>query len=438
MSAGVYVAFDHGLRENLDETVQLRAEANLAFVDLGAEPPVLRATGDPGQERAHGEAVLRLFGADGRLLSDASPAAGGAPGELDAVKAAVARASPVMRTLDYSDSETFRIEAIPVLADGVVRAVLVTGVERSAVSEPLRVLATILRVAVPLAAVALGAGAFFIARRALAPVAEITATARRIADGDLRGRIGAIGARDEVGELASAFNEMIDRVAETVERERRFTADASHELRTPLTAIETSLEVTLSQERTTAQYREALESVKANAARMSRLTRQLLLLSRLDADAMRSDFEQLDLDGLVAAVVAEFRDAHPTAQVNLQGSGGPLPLRGNLELLARAFTNVLENALVHAGPEVVISVDLAVTRARATVRIHDTGPGIPAELAPEIFQRFRRGDSARSGGGSGLGLAIAERIVEAHGGSISVLPGPGATFAFDFPLEQAG
>ncbi len=428
MSVAVYVAFARELQANLDDTLQLRAAANLQLVDSSQSPPVLRGGPDPGSERSQGQAVLRLFRPDGRILDDASPAAETSEQERALVLQVVTADHDVSATIDLAGDEDFRVVASPVRANGAIIGVLVTGIERSQVTAPLSALRLILAIAVPATSVALALGSFSIARSALKPVARITATARQITQGDLHRRIQGVESNDEVGELATTLNSMIARLAETVDRERRFTADASHELRTPLAAIETSVDVTLSRQRGEDEYRHTLEAVRTQAHRLTALTRQLLLLSRLDSDQAQREFERLDLPSLVEAVAATFSDEHPEARLTVEPGTEPLEVRGDVELLARAILNILENAVVHVGPSVAITVRVSKRAGppRAVVTISDDGPGIPPGLAPEAFQRFRRGDTSRTRGGSGLGLAIVEGIVGLHGGEARLLPPAGA------------
>lgn len=439
MSFAVYRSFDRELGRNLDDTLRLRAASNLQLVDTNTSPAGLAVSLDPGLERSQGEVVLRLFDPNGRILVDASPAAMTAPSEAALVRKAAGGDSEVYGSVTLSQGEDYRVVASPVRSGGMVVAVLVTGIERSQVNEPLAILGLILLIAVPVTSLAVGLGGFLIARGALKPISTIAATASQIAAGDLERRINGVTTRDEVGELAHTFNAMIGRLAEAVGRERRFTADASHELRTPLAAIETSIEVTLRQDRTADAYRHALLTVATQAHRLTTLTRQLLLLSRLDAEQARAHFDSVELGGLVEAVAGSFAEGHPSAQIHVSIQDGPLEVRGDVEQLTRAFLNILENAAVHAGPAVEVAVSASSAGGRLLVRISDNGPGIDPELATDVFQRFRRGDGPRSSGGSGLGLAIVESIVRLHGGEIRLVSpgtGSGARFEFSFPLAS--
>jgi heavy metal sensor kinase len=442
MSVAVYAVFDRQLIANLDDTLSLRSETNLQLIDTTVAPPALRVTSDPNHELRVGEAVLRLYSVDGTLLVNASPATGLTVEEQRVVTAAIDRNADVFSTIDLHDDEDYRVLASPVRSQGTLVAVLITGLERSRVQNPLSILRLILFVAVPVTAIAAGLGGYWIARRALHPVAAMTATARRITHEDLHQRVEGAGSDDELGQLARTLNSMIARLAETFDRERRFTADASHELRTPLAAIETGIDVTLAQERTPAEYRRVLTLVRRQAGRMHTLANQLLLLSRLDAEEIRHTFAIVDLSGLIEAVVESFRTVHETAMVKIEGAADPLDVRGDFELLARAFLNLLENAVSHVGPTVVVTIALCRgLDGTAIVAIEDDGPGIPDALATEIFQRFRRGDSSRAEGGAGLGLAIVDAIVRGHGGAVGLAPsrcGRGSRFEITLPPVDAG
>jgi signal transduction histidine kinase len=372
------------------------------------------------------------------LLVDASPASTTAPPEDQVVRETLSVRHEVFRTVELDDHEDYRIVATPIERDGDVVGVLVTGIEWSRVDEPLQTLRIILIVAVSLTGAALAGGAYLIARHALQPVAQIVMIARRITRGDLLQRIAASPARDEIGELTSTLNAMIARLAETVERERRFTADASHELRTPLAAIEAAIDVTLTQPRPVAEYERVLQMVRTQTQGLHRLAQQLLLLSRLDAQELRAGFELLDLGEVIGVVVESFVETYPTAHVHLSTPNEIITVRGDVELLARALINILENAVAHVGHDVVLTIDVQTTLAQtAVMTITDNGPGISSELAAAVFQRFRRGSASRSGDGTGLGLAIVESILSAHDGTAQLLsrpPGEGAGFVLTLPL----
>lgn len=441
MSVMVYIAFEQQLRATLDDTLRLQAASNLERVDASATPPILDVGSDPGQERFAGEAVLRLYDLHANMLVDGSPASASADAERDVVRAVIATSNDVYRTIELSENEAYRVLASPVRRAGTITGVVVTGIEWSRVNQPLETLRLILLIAIALTALALAGGAYFVARRALYPVALITATARRITNGDLHQRIASTSIRDELGELTSTLNSMIARLAETVDRERRFTADAAHELRTPLATITAGIDVMLLHNRRPDEYRRLLGIIREQTHGLTALSQQLLLLSRLDTQDVWNDFETIELTGLVDAIAEAFQDAHPDVTLSQQLLDEPLYVRGDPELVTRAIVNILDNAVSHVGPTVRLHIIVQHTPGgSAQLVVIDDGPGIPQDLAPAVFQRFRLGDASRSQGGSGLGLAIVEAIMHGHRGSVRLLPnqkGEGARFALTFPVAAA-
>lgn len=436
MALSVYLAFENSIRHNFDDTLKARAASNFTLVEVSNSGLTLRLAQDPGNERANGVALIRLYDPAGVIIADGAVAARGTPAESAVARQVATSGKPAIATLNFPGGEQFRILASPILNAGAVQGVLVTGLETDQIKAPLSILRAILFVAVPTTSLALAAGAFIIAGRALRPITAITTIAHRVASGDLRERITGVTSRDEVGELATTFNHMIDRVGETVERERRFTADAAHELRTPLAALDTSIDVTLSQPRSVAEYQLTLAAMRGQTTRLTSLMRQLLMLSRVDAERVAATFEEFDLAAFLTAVCEAFQDSHPRTEVRTVGLDRPLPVRANFELLTRLFGNLLENAVVHGSPDARIRVELVRRTDEARITVHDDGPGIPEAIRGAVFQRFRRGDAARSRGGSGLGLAIVEAIVEAHGGQVRVLPGgKGTTIDISLPLR---
>lgn len=423
MALAVYGVFAQQLMASLDQTVELRSNSYEELIDTASNPPALRisvADADLGA----GEAVLRLYAADGALLQDASPRSKTAAGERALVEQAAASQQAIFGTIDLADNDDYRVLARPV-GGGPAQVILVSGLELSRVNGPLRLLRIILVIAVPVTAAGASLGGYWVATRALEPVAVMSETARRISGGDLSQRVPGETAGDELGQLAATFNTMIDRIDETLRRERRFTADASHELRTPLAAIDATIDVTLARSRDETAYRAALADVRAQANRLAQLTGQLLLLSRLDALEFRADFEPVDLGEVLEAVSEPFVTADRPLAIEIARSAGRHEVQGDFELLARAFFNIIDNAAKHGGPGVSMSIELEQQGRWETLRFADHGVGMPAALMPQIFERFHRGDAARTTPGAGLGLSIVEAIVEVHGGTISAEPTPG-------------
>ena len=200
-------------------------------------------------------------------------------------------------------------------------------------------------------------------------------------------------------------------------------ADASHELRTPVSTIRTAADVTLSRPtRDPVEYREALEVVAQQSARLARLVDDMLVLARADAGGYRLVFADVDLGDLAAECVHDLAVLADPRQIALAcGVARGTFVRGDQMLLRRMLLNLLHNAIVYTPVGGRVSVSLDLRDGVAELRVSDTGRGIPPEDRERIFGRFVRLDPARGEGGSGLGLAIARWIAEAHGGTLSVV-----------------
>ncbi len=308
----------------------------------------------------------------------------------------------------------------------------------------LRVLLIFAVVTVVAVAVAATAGVVII-RRALAPLNRVAATAAQVANLPLdRGEVALpvrVPERDanpntEVGQMGSALNRMLDHISAALStrqasetRVRQFVADASHELRTPLTAIRGYSE--LAQRRrdeVPAEVAHAMGRVASEAERMTHLVEDLLLLARLDS-GRPLEREPVDLSKLAVDAVSDAHIAGPDHKWNLDLPEEPVLVTGDAARLQQVLTNLLANARTHTGPGTTVTLSLTATDRKAVLTVADDGPGIPAQLQSEVFERFARGDTSRSrrGGSTGLGLAIVAAVVKAHGGHIHLSSRPGDT-----------
>ena len=279
-----------------------------------------------------------------------------------------------------------------------------------------------------------------LARQALRPIDRIVTTARGLGEANLAERLPHPGTRDEIGRLVATLNDMLARIERGVDAQRRFTADASHELRSPLSRLRAELEVTLRRPRDRAEYEEALRSCLDEVERLSRLTDELLLLARLDAgDAREAPPAPVALEPILEDAVRRLAPeaARRGVAVSLQASASPAVPVGP-STVGLVMTNLLENAVKFSPPGGRVTVALSADTGEALVSVADTGPGIPTEELPRLFERFHRGAAARvaEAPGVGLGLAICRALVERHGGRIAVEspPGGGATFRVHLPL----
>lgn len=307
----------------------------------------------------------------------------------------------------------------------------------------LRGLRSQMLIGLPLALLLAGLGGYFLAGHALRPIDQITRTAQAIHADNLQRRIAYTGPADEVGRLAGTFDAMLDRLQASFARERRFTSDAAHELRTPLTALKGRLDVTLSQSRPPQAYVATLQEMQEQVDRLIRLSNDLLFMARLDTGQFISHRETIQAKEFLDAVLDQIRPlaAAKTISINETMPAG-LTLYGDMELLIRLFLNLLDNAVKYTPEQGKVTIAAAASHPHIAITITDTGPGIPPEHLPHLFERFYRADLDRGrqgqAGGAGLGLAIAYDIAQAHGGTISVVTpvqdGHGSTFIVQLPM----
>ncbi len=284
-------------------------------------------------------------------------------------------------------------------------------------------------------------GGYFLARRALRPVHQMSQTANEITADRLNRRLDVDNPHDELGALAQTLNRMIERLERSFSEIRVFTADASHELRTPLTAIRTEAEVALSKSNGK-ENQQLLGSILEECDRLTRLTDQLLTLSREEAGVVRHVRDRVDLAALVRGVVETMRLLAETKGLRLHiDEKGPVWVPGDEARLRQVFFNAIDNAIKYTPEGGAIEVWVETNTQAARVTVKDTGIGIPAEHLPRVFDRFYRVDKARSRdqGGTGLGLTIARSIVLAHGGKIALasILGQGTTCTVTLPLAPA-
>jgi heavy metal sensor kinase len=278
--------------------------------------------------------------------------------------------------------------------------------------------------AVPAFLVIAAFGGYWLSRRALAPVDEITQAARDIGAQDLGRRLVVHKTGDELERLADTLNGMLGRLETAFQRITKFTADASHELRTPVSVMRTSAEITLRKPRSEEEYRETLAQILHESERLSQLIEQLLILARSDAGSavlpmVRTDLKEPFRNACQqASILAGKKQLAFTERVPEK----PLWVHGDSPSLERLFLILLDNAVKYTPDGGRIEVQLNSEDGFAVAAVRDTGIGVAAEDIPHVFERFYRADRARSRdfGGSGLGLAIGTWIAQVHGGEIRV------------------
>ncbi|MFD7156735.1 sensor histidine kinase [Kribbella sp. NPDC059898] len=291
--------------------------------------------------------------------------------------------------------------------------------------------------------VAAGGVAIFVVRRQLRPLRRVAQTAREVAALPLdTGEIGVTARvpdqltdeRTEVGQVAVALNTLLghmegalDARHRSEQQVRQFVADASHELRTPLTTIHGYAQLSLRQ-RDPELYTHAMGKVMVETTRMASLVEDLLLLARLDA-GRPLDRQQVDLSRMARDSVADAEIVAPSHHWDLAVPADPITVIGDEQRLHQVVTNLLTNARRHTPAGTTVTVSVRRLDHTAVLTVHDDGPGIPADLLPNVFQRFTRADTARTRatGGTGLGLSLAESITHAHAGTLTLTSKPGST-----------
>jgi two-component system, OmpR family, sensor kinase len=297
---------------------------------------------------------------------------------------------------------------------------------------------------VSLIVLALVAGfALWLVRLGLQPLEGIGTTAGAIAAGDLSRRVVPADERTEVGRLGLALNAMLAQIEaafeerrRSEERLRRFVGDASHELRTPLTSIRGYAELfRRGAESRPQDLAKSMARIEAEASRMGVLVDDLLLLARLD-QGRPLEREPVDLVEVATAAVEAARAIDPVRTIDLE-AGAPVEVVGDEGRLRQVIDNLVDNARVHTPAGAAVHVRVATEGDDAVLVVSDEGPGIPPDVEARVFERFSRGDPARSRetGGAGLGLSIVSAIVESHGGTVRAIPhdGVGATFEVRLP-----
>jgi two-component system OmpR family sensor kinase len=348
----------------------------------------------------------------------------------------------VAETNDPGDRHRLAIRRITITPANV-GFIAVAGGSLEPLDDELEALREVLLYIVPLALMMAGAGGWFLARRSLAPVAAMADQARRIGVGDLSARLPVTTPGDELGRLASTFNDLLERLERSLDQQRQFMADASHELRTPVTTTRTAATVALQQpHRDEADYRETLAIVEQQAARLSRIVEDMFTLARADAGNYPVRREDMYLDEVVGEVVRAARvlAAARDVGIELRAPEG-IPFTGDEDLIRRLVVNLLDNAVRYspAGSTVRVQVDTA--QDGHTIVVQDAGPGILPEDQGQIFERFYRVDRARTrrvtDAGAGLGLALARWIARLHGGDLVLTRSSagGSTFTATLPVR---
>jgi two-component system OmpR family sensor kinase len=407
--------------------------------------PPAGGAGPPAQVEARGlptgTVTVRLLGDQtpvGRRLDSQGVIVGVSETDLAAITDFPHDGEP--RTRDLGDLGEYRLVAV----ERGPGDVIVTGLPMSDVDETLLSTGLVVGGIALAGLLAAGAAGVLIVRRTLQPLQDVARTAGRVAELPLdRGEVAIADRvparytdpRTEIGQVGLALNRMLGHVdnaltarQESETRVRQFVADASHELRTPLAAVRGYAELVRRGGEATPDVLHAIGRVESEAARMTTLVEDLLLLARLDS-GRPLEYSTVDLSRLVLDAVGDARVAGPEHHWRLDLPAEPVTAPGDAARLHQVLANLLSNARTHTPPGTTVTTGLSISDDEVELTVTDDGPGIPEHLQPEIFERFARGDSSRSraAGSTGLGLAIVAAVVQAHDGEVGVESRPGRT-----------
>ncbi|HEY9282197.1 MAG TPA: heavy metal sensor histidine kinase [Pyrinomonadaceae bacterium] len=439
----VYVMLSRALHRRVDDALRSTLEISITSLTNDAEEgqSPRSAAQSTASELSHPQQALMIFDDAGRLLAEH-------PYEEDlhirlpdlgAIPADEVYLYTVTEEDDADDHHRLAVRRVRIPPADTPYIVLASQ-PLEAVEDELESLREILYFATPAALLLAGVGGWFIARQGLAPVAAMARSARQIGAGSLDSQLPVANPRDELGQLATTFNELLARLDAAFDEQRRFMADASHELRTPLSVMSTAAGVTLKkQRRDEAEYREALRVVAEQARRLSRIVNDMFLLARADAGRYPVRKRALYLNDLLTEVTRAggvlAADKGVTFEVsNLEEAA----FHGDEDLLRQMLLNLVDNAVKFTPAGGVVRLGLERRGGEYLLSVSDTGPGIPAEARAHVFERFYRADKARTradDGGAGLGLAIARWIAEAHDGDLELYDSgrAGSTFVARLP-----
>ena len=429
----VYASMRRALYQAIDDELLLAADATSAIAledgRLIENEPITQSL-VTARSRSQ-DISIRLLGHEGQVLHTS--------GEYPFTKAL-----PVTYTSSFFVSYfepkrqvTLRYYSAPIVLGKQTLGTVQVAQSLSAADGTLRQLSLVVTLGIPVLITLAAISAYFIASRTLEPIDQMTRTAFTITASDLSARIELPNTQDEVSRLAATFDEMLDRLESSFQRERRFIADASHELRTPLTAMNAILSVIREQRRTVEDYEAALDDLNQVNNRMRALVEKLLQVARAES-AARTVRETVNLSQLVCDLCETMQGLAEQKQLRLvcACSDGILVL-GDADALLRLFINLLDNAIKYTDTgEVHMRSEVDAAHKLARIRIRDTGRGIPPQDLLKIFDRFYRADPSRSAAGFGLGLTIAQDIARSHGGHIeaSSMIGEGTTFTVTLPM----
>ena len=418
------------LRRDLDDTIdaELRHRAADFVALVGDERDAGAALA------AGGEPLAQVYAPSGRLLASTRQLA--ATRVLSVPEVRRAAREPLQLDRLATPAGEVRVLAVGARTEPDRPVVVAVGNALASHDGALERLRTLLLLVGPFALLLASYAGYQVAGAALRPVERMRRRAEQITEHDAAERLPVPDTRDEIEALGRTLNELLERLDAALARERRLLSDASHELRTPLTVLRTGIQVALRRERDVDELRAALESAEHEAGRVTRIAEDLLVVARADQGRLPLRLEPLVAGELLDAAAGRARPAAESTgrELRVESDGARAMVLADRDRTGQALDNLVANALAHGSG----AVRLAARAAGERVELHviDEGPGFPEELRERAFERFSRGEEARSREGSGLGLAIVAAIARAHGGGVDArnLPGGGADVWITLPV----
>ncbi len=441
--ASVYIGLENHLQATFEQSLGNQArqigETFLASVGVSGEDYVIDEIREHYAPEINNRFV-RVMRADGSVMyaSLAPEDKSFDPASLPVLNSFAGAA--FARSQRMADGNTMLIYTLPFTAENSERFLIEVGAARGPIERTLQGLFIILLLTLPIFVVVAIVGGYFILRRALSPLDEMTRSAERITSRNLNERLPIARTGDEAEHLSVSLNRMIARLDEAFEHISRFSADASHELRTPLTILRGELEA-LAQQSLPEDARETIASALEEVERLTRIVESLLALSRLDAGEARMERAQIDLAELVATTSEQMRLLAEDKRISLRCEArSRVEVEGDRVRLKQVIVNLLDNAIKYTPEDGAIRISVCSADGRAVIEVEDNGAGIPAEAIAHVFERFYRVDKARSRqmGGTGLGLSIVKSICAAHGGRVEARSeeGRGSRFRVELPSAK--
>jgi two-component system, OmpR family, sensor kinase len=439
LSRALHARVDNGLRSLIE--VSTRSLSN----DLDEGQSIISAALSTAAELATPEQSLLIFDPSGRLLAENHP--------KDDFQMRLPELSSISedRVSLYTVTELggdgaadYRVAARRVtIPPKNVTYVLLASQSLDAVEDELALLRKPLLFAGSVALLLAGLGGWLLARKSLAPVVAMAGSARRIGAENLGQQLPVANPRDELGKLGATFNELLARLHTSFELQRRFMADASHELRTPLSIMRTTASVTLrKRSRKKDEYREAIQMMDEQSRRLSRIVKDMFILSRADAGHYPLNKISFYLNDLLEEVARAggLLAEHKSVTLEIMNST-EAGFHGDEDLLRQMILNLVDNAIRYTTAGGVVRLSLTQESDNYMISVSDTGSGIPLEAQSHIFDRFYRANIEQShseetvSDGTGLGLAIARWIAQAHDGNLELARSDhqGTTFIVKLP-----